>query len=72
MACHWVYTKEVAEGRFWLPDCWGGLYGPDGCYCHVGEPREDRDELLDRLESALERIEKLEKSLAVLRAKEGT
>jgi hypothetical protein len=62
MSCHWVYTKEVPEGRFWLPDCWGGLYGPDGCYCHAGEKaKEDREALEERIDQLERRIAKMEK-----------
>ena len=60
MSCHWVRAKELPEGRFWLPDCWGGLYGPEGCYCRSTSERQERDSQL------AERIYKLEARLAVL------
>jgi len=40
---------------FWLPECYGGLYGPEGCYC----PDES---------TLQERVETLETELAELRA----
>lgn len=56
--CHWLRTSEVPEGRVWIPGCWGGLYGPDGCYCPP-KPRETKDAMSAR-------IDKLEQRLAVL------
>lgn len=59
MACRWVHDREI--GRWFLPDCWGGVNaGPDGCYCKAEEepPDEVRDRL-EELEARLARIEKL-------------
>lgn len=57
MRCRWVKDSEVKGGRFWLPECYGGLYGRAGCYCPQ-EPEKDRIKMLE------ERIEKLEARLA--------
>lgn len=31
MRCHYIYDKDA--GKVWIPGCWGGIYGPDGCTC---------------------------------------
>lgn len=31
MRCHYIYDKKA--GKVWIPSCWGGLYGPEGCNC---------------------------------------
>lgn len=61
--CHWVRDSDVPGGKFWLPECWGGLYGPEGCYC-APEPRVTRDQLAARIEKLEKRIEQLEASNA--------
>jgi hypothetical protein len=63
MACHWVHDKEVPGGKFWRPECWGGLYDPDGCYC-PRPPRATKDELA-------ERVKRLEKRIADLESRKG-
>ncbi len=57
--CRWVRAADVPGGKFWLPECWGGLYGPDGCYC-LPEPRATKDELVNRIAALEKRVETLE------------
>lgn len=42
--CRWVTDKDGF--RFWLPQCYGGLYNSLGCYCPKPE-RVSRDEMSD-------------------------
>lgn len=51
--CRWVPDKEV--GRFWLPECFGGIYGPAGCYC----PREPKADRITALEKRIAKLEKI-------------
>ena len=57
--CRWVRSSEVPGGKFWLPECWGGLYGPEGCYCPPA-PRATKDELANRISALEKRVQKLE------------
>lgn len=64
MACHWVYDKEVPGGRFWLPECWGGLYEPSGCYCP--RPKHStEDELKALIVKLTKRVDELENRLPI-------
>lgn len=60
MACHWVYDKDVPGGKFWLPECLGGLYEPSGCYC-PRPPRATKDELAEKIKALEKRVSDLEK-----------
>lgn len=40
MRCHYIYDKDA--GRVWIPGCWGGLYGPDGCTCSSTLPEFEK------------------------------
>lgn len=31
MRCHYIYDKDA--GQVWIPGCWDGIHGPDGCTC---------------------------------------
>lgn len=55
MSCRWIYDREVPGGRYWVPDCWGGLYGPEGCYCEKPK-RRDIEDRLERIEAVLEKL----------------
>ena len=49
MVCRWVPDKEI--GRFWVPECWGGLNGgPGGCYCKREPKKSDLEKRVERLE----------------------
>lgn len=32
MRCHYIYDKKA--GKVWIPGCWGGINGPEGCNCN--------------------------------------
>lgn len=53
--CRWLWDKEI--GRWFMPECHGGMHAWDlsGCYCD--RPR-------NRLEDLESRIEDLERRLA--------
>jgi hypothetical protein len=55
MACRWMNDKEI--GRWYLPECWGGLYDIEGCYCDRSSPN-------DEVEQLKKRVQKLEKIVA--------
>lgn len=43
MNCHWV--KDPEDGFLcFIPGCWGGVSGPEGCTCQVEGSRLDRVE----------------------------
>lgn len=56
--CRWVKDKTVPGGKFWLPECWGGLYDPDGCYCDKPST-ESLGERISELEEKLDKILKI-------------
>lgn len=33
MRCQYIYDKKA--GKVWIPGCWGGIYGPEGCTCNA-------------------------------------
>lgn len=64
MPCRWMHDPKI--GRWWYPECMGGIYGREGCTC----PRTARakqhkiDELerrIDQLETKLRQYQQLEK-----------
>lgn len=55
MPCRWMHDPEI--GRWWYPQCMGGIYGKAGCTC--GRNRQDRIEELEK------KVEKLERQLMV-------
>lgn len=55
MPCRWMHDPEI--GKWWYPQCIGGIYGREGCTCHRG-PQKDRVAELEK------RIEKLESRLS--------
>lgn len=59
MACRWMWDKEI--GRWFLPECYGGLHawGLSGCYCPRPRPG-DRIEKLEKRVKELERLLKCE------------
>jgi hypothetical protein len=63
MACRWMWDKEI--GRWFLPECYGGLHAWDlsGCYCE--RPR-------NRLEALESRIEELERAVALTNGNRGS
>jgi hypothetical protein len=56
MACRWMHDPEI--GRWWYPECIGGIYGKEGCTCPRGQKAKD-----DRINQLERRVEKLEKRL---------
>lgn len=60
MRCH--HVTEPDGQRYWIPGCWGGIYGPEGCYCyHEREkpPRDERDRTIRELEKENARLNRL-------------
>lgn len=56
MPCRWMHDPEI--GRWWYPQCIGGIYGKEGCTCpRSAKAKQDRFDHLER------RIEKLESEL---------
>lgn len=54
MYCRWVNDKD---GRYYVPQCWGGLYHISGCYCE----RPSQKTKVERLEK---RVQELEEKLS--------
>jgi hypothetical protein len=61
VACRWMHDPKI--GRWWYPQCIGGIYGKEGCTCH--HSRKDRVEVLEK------RVEKLERQLAAVMQSNG-
>jgi hypothetical protein len=38
--CRWVFDKGE---RFWIPHCYGGIYGKDTCTCRANQPASDEE-----------------------------
>jgi hypothetical protein len=62
MRCRYVYDKEA--GKVWIPGCWGGLYGPDGCHCSnepttfAGFEKQKYNETVSSLKAQLNEVQK--------------
>lgn len=54
MRCHWANDPEI--GKWWYPHCYGGLYGPEGCYCPREKPKKDQ---MAELEKRIAKLETL-------------
>ena len=59
--CRWMHDPEI--GRWWYPQCFGGIYSKEGCTCSR-IPQKDRIAMLEK------RIEKLECSAALAEGQE--
>jgi hypothetical protein len=68
--CRWLVDKKTGL-KYHVPECWGGVHNPLGCYCDRSESgweayeREDVDDEFDKLR---DRVEELEKQVAALKS----
>lgn len=53
MPCKWMHDPEI--GRWWYPQCMGGIYGKEGCTCDRRGLTKDRAAELEKRISKLER-----------------
>lgn len=54
--CGYRWDAQAGE-RYYLPQCWGGLYDISGCYCRPRSHDEtDTDARLAAVEAKLDRL----------------
>lgn len=58
--CYWVRLEDGMD--CFIPNCWGGVSGPDACTCEVEGSRLDR--LQCALDAASSEVERLRAKLA--------
>ncbi len=58
MKCRWVRDASVPDGRYFVPQCWGGLnsWSLSGCYCDRAEHALDLESRLEKLEADVKKL----------------
>lgn len=58
--CYWVRLEDGTD--CFIPNCWGGVSGPEACTCEIEGSRLDR--VQSALDVALSEVERLREKLA--------